>query len=310
MFENVLVTISSEYFSDSAIKRAVQLSKHFGSKITILYVVEEKVMEMMNSSLEYTMTHQEREKTEDKVVEEIKDRAREIFFEKAEKIADKQDIKITSWEIKQGKYTDTILDFCKEKEEKIDLIVMSFERATLLDYEIFEWISPPLWIEKNGRDIKKIIAFPSNLTFNLRLPAITFDLAEKLDAQLYLEYIVDETRKHSVSMEEKPEEIEIGKKELTKVEKTEKTWDQLNEEGRRFLEECRENFKHRLKGLHCHRNTGSLEKLIVKAAKKIDADLIVLGREQKKDRRVLGMFKRKIKREIIEDIPCPILLLG
>ncbi len=167
MFENILVTISSEYFSDSAIKRAVELSKRFGSKITILYVVEEKVMQMMNSSLEYTMTHEEREKTEDKVVEEIKDRAREMLFEKAEKIANKQDIKITSWEIKQGKYTDTILDFCKEREEKIDLIVMSFERATLLDYEIFEWISPPPMDREKWEGYKKnnSLSFKSNFQF-------------------------------------------------------------------------------------------------------------------------------------------------
>lgn len=308
MFENILVTISSEYFSDSAIKRAVELSKRFGSEITLLYVVEEKVMEMMNSSLEYTMTYEEREKTEDKVVGGIKNRAKDIFFEKAAKIAGKEDIKITSKEIEQGKYTDTILNFCRDKEEKIDLIIMSFERATLLDYEIFDWISPPLWIEKNGKAINKIIAFPSNLTFNLKLPAITFDLAERLDSELFLEYIVDETRKHSVSIED--EEVEIGKKELDKVEKKEKTWSQLDEDARRFLNECEENFKDRLKGLHCFKSKGSLEKLIVEKAREVDADLIVLGREQKKDRRVLGMFKRKIKQEIIEGIPCPILLLG
>lgn len=309
MFENILVTISSEYFSDSAIKRAVELSKRFGSEITLLYVVEEKVMEMMNSSLEYTMTYEERGKTEDKVVGGIKDRAKDIFFEKAEKIARKKDVEITSKEIKQGKYTDTILNFCRDREEeKIDLIIMSFERATLLDYEIFDWISPPLWIEKNGKAINKIIAFPSNLTFNLKLPQIIFDLGERLDSELFLEYIVDETHKHSVSMVD--EEVKIGQKELNKVEKKRKSWSQLDEDARRFLNECEENFKDRLKGLHCFKSKGSLEKLIVERARAVDADLIVLGREQKKDRRVLGMFKRKIKKEIIEEIPCPILLLG
>ncbi|MFQ6033954.1 MAG: universal stress protein, partial [Candidatus Bipolaricaulia bacterium] len=75
MMGKILVTVSSEYFSEEAIRRAARLTGQFKGELTLLYIIEGKVLKMIDRASEYALTAEERGWTEEQVAEEIRGRA-------------------------------------------------------------------------------------------------------------------------------------------------------------------------------------------------------------------------------------------
>ena len=61
--ERILVTVSSEYFSEEAIRRAAYLAGRFKAELTLLYVIEGKVLKVIihillpGQSIDQAATH-------------------------------------------------------------------------------------------------------------------------------------------------------------------------------------------------------------------------------------------------------------
>jgi len=270
MVKKILVTVSSEYFSEEAIRRAAYLAAQFRGELTLLYIIEGRVLKVIDRASEYALTAEERGWTEEQVTEEIRGRAEGMLFERAVLIAAEEGTRISNWEIEQGEYAEEILNFCKR--ERVDLIVMSFERATLLDYRVLDWPTPPIWVERGKGKIRRILALPSNLSDNERLLQMALEFAHKLGAELYIEYIVDPAARGHC-----PSEIEG-----------------LDREGQEFLARCREE------GLSCHLSQGHLERLASAQAREYQADLLIFGK-------LLECYRRGLKRRIIASSPCAVL---
>lgn len=272
MVEKILVTVSSEYFSEEAIRRAAYLAGQFRGELTLLYIIEGKVLKMIDRASEYALTAEERGWTEEQVADEIRDRAKGMLFERAALLAAEEGVRIGRWEIEQGGYAEEILNFCKR--ERVDLIVMSFERTTLLNYRVLDWPTPPIWVEKGGGEIRRVLALPSNLSSNERLPQMALEFAHKLGAELYIEYIVDPAARGHC-----PPEIEG-----------------LVREDQEFLTRCRE------KGLSCRLSQGRLERLTPTHAREYGADLLIFGE-------LPECSRRGLKQRIMVNSPCSVLFL-
>jgi nucleotide-binding universal stress UspA family protein len=267
---SILVTVSSEYFSEEAIRRAAYLAARFEGELTLLYIIEEKALRMIDRASEYALTAEERGWTEERVAEEIRGRAEGMLFERAALLAAEEGVRIDRWEIEQGEYAAEILNFCKR--QRVDLIVMSFERTTLLDYRVLDWATSPIWVEKGDSEIRRILALPSNLSANERLLQVALEFARKLDAEFYMEYIVDPPRALS------------GRRAL----------EELTREGQKFLARCQEE------GLSCRLSQGRLERLATAYAREYRADLLIFGE-------LLEGSRRSLKQRIMANSPCSVL---
>ena len=73
--------------------------------------------------------------------------------------------------------------------------------------------------------------------------------------------------------------------------------------GQNFVEKMRE------KGVNSRLVKGSLEKETVKAAESIGANLVIVGREQKK-KNILGLPVKNVKRKIAEKCKYSILFIN
>lgn len=274
----ILVTVSSEYFSEEAIRRAAYLAARFRGELTLLYIIEERALQMIDRAAEYAMTSEERGWTEGQVAEEIRDRAQGMLFERAAFLAAEEGTRIDRWEIEQGEYAEEILNCCKRQQ--VDLIVMSFTRTTLLDYRVLDWATPPIWVEKGKGDqeIRRILALPSNLSANEELRWIAPEFAQRLEAELHMEYIVDPLRHLA------------GHRAL----------EEKAREGREFLDRCREEFQSRVERLSCNLTQGRLERLALSHAREYKADLLIFGEIQN---------RRGLKQRIMTGSPCSVLFV-
>lgn len=268
MVKKILVTVSSEYFSEEAIQRAAYLAGQFRGELTLLYIIEGKVLKMIDRASEYALTAEERGRTEERVAEEIRGRAQGMLFERAALIAAEEGVRIGHWVIEQGEYAEEILNFCKR--ERVDLIVMSFERATLLGYRVLDWPTPPIWVEKGDGEIRRILALPSNLSANEELLQVALEFARRLEAELSLEYIVDPPAR--------------GRRAL----------EGFISEGQDFLTHCQKE------GLSGRLSQGRLERLAPARAREYRADLLIFGE-------LLECSRRGLKRRIIASTPCAVL---
>jgi len=282
---SILVTVSSEHFSEGAIRRAAFLAKRFEGELTLLYIIEEAVLRMIDRTAEYIMTTEEIERTEEELIEGIRGRAKEMLFERAALLAQREGAAISRWEIEQGEYGQVILDYCKRR--RVDLIVMSFTRAALLRYAILDWDSPPIWVEKDGLKMKmkmgveRILALPSSLSPNRKLPGIALEFARRLGAELYMEYVLDPASGD----------------------------DRALREGEEFLRRCERELRPKLPGLGltCALLRGRLERVALTRARELQADLLILGEELEPPGG--WPFRREIRQRVLAGSPCSLLFV-
>ncbi len=285
MFTKILIAISSEFMSEGPVKRAAQLAEKFNSEVKLLYIIEEKVLETMDKVADGVQTYQEREKIKKNISENHGARSGEMVLKKFEEILKKKGMNAKK-KIVRGEFSEIIKR--ETEKEKSNLIIMGFKRSCLLSYRLFQELDIPIWIESNEK-LKKILAVCTNLAPNEKVPEISMALAKSHNAELSMMYVIDTTDRIVVDKNLR----RSGKKNIQTLVK----------EGNKFMENMEK------KGVKTDVVIGSLEKLIREREKKIKANLIIIGREQKK-RRILGFYCRNPRLKIAEKTKNSILYVN
>jgi len=209
-----------------------------------------------------------------------------IIFEDAKKFFDRKNIAFDGKVVK-GEFSDAIKDEIGRGE--YDLILMGFEKECLLHYRILESSDIPIWIESAAEGREVILAVCSNLAPNQKVPEISIELSRTLGWELCMLYVVD--TQDSVEVDE------MGRRSGRKSE------EELISAGKSFLEEMAK------KGIKASMTKGILEKETIKAAKKIGAGLVVVGREQKKTG-IMGLSFKTVKKKLVEKCNYSILFVN
>ncbi len=267
MFKNILVPISSEFYPKQVLKRSLYLSQKFKSKLTFLYIIEDKLLEETDQLVDSYLSDFELTQTKKEIIKAKKISADEIVFKDASNFF--KDKKVDFKEkVKKGEFTPIILSELKKKN--YDLILMGFEKECRLKYRLLDQVELPVWIEAKS-DSRKILAVTSNLTPNKKVTKMSMKLSKKLGWSLDIIYVVD---KEDTSVVD-----EKGKRS------TKKTENDLVMIGSSFLNKIEK------KGVRIKMIKGKIEKETIKTAENINANLVVIGKEEKKK----GMFGLPVK---------------
>lgn len=285
MFKNILIPISSEFYSKSVIDRSAFLAQKFNSNVDLLYIIEEKTLSQADKLSDSYRTSHEKSETKKDIIKTKVRSADNIIFDDAYYIF--KNLKITFNEkIRGGEYSDIIKSELKNKP--YDLIIMGFEKECILNYRLIEEVDIPIWIETNHKS-EQILAVCSNLAPNKKVPDISIRLSEIFGWNLKILYIVD--TEDTVQVDENG------------IRSTKKTKNNLINIGEYFIHDLRK------KGFDVKLVSGSLDKQAIKVAEEINANLIIIGREQKK-KGILGLPVKNIKRKIIEKCDYSLLLVN
>jgi len=286
MFKHILIPVSSEFYPREVLERGGFLASKFQSIITMVYIIEEKTLDQADKQSDTLRTHYNRAETKKGIVREQIRAADTIIFNDAKYFFKKKGITLNE-KIVKGEFSSVISnEICRNK---YDLILMGFEKGCILNYKIFDSSDIPIWVESKISGGKRILAVCSNLAPNQKVPDISMKLAESLGWYLYMLYVVD-----------KEDSVEVDARGARSSKMSEK---RLMFKGSNFVEKMRK------KGITANIVAGSLEKETVKAAANIQANLVIVGREQKK-KRILGLPVKSIKRKIAEKCGYSILFIN
>jgi nucleotide-binding universal stress UspA family protein len=275
MFKNILIPISSEFYTKEVLERSANLAEKFGSMITLIYIIEEKTLNQTDKVADGYLPHAARVETKRAIIKEQKHTADAIVFKDAKLYFSKRDIPLEE-HVVRGEFSTVVKQEIGKK--KYDLIVMGFEKECMLNYRLLDEVNIPIWVESDSGN-NMILAVCSNLAPNMKVPEMSLHLAKLLGSQLHMLYVVD--TQDSVVVDAR------GNRS------PHKPVDELVAHGRRFASEMRE------KGVDVQVVTGSLERETLRAAEDVSASLVIVGREQKKHT-MLGVPVKSTKRKMAE----------
>ena len=285
MFKDILIPVSSEFYTKKILERGVFLAEKFKSTANVVYIIEEKTLNQTGKLSGAFRTHYDIAETKKEIIRERIRTADNIIFEDARFLFKNKGIPFEE-KTARGEFSSVIKNEIEKKE--YDLILIGFEKGCILNYRLLDEVDIPIWIESNGES-KSILAVCSNLAPNQKVPEVSVKLAESLGWDLHILYVVD--------VEDSVEVDERGRRSSKKPEKV------LIFKGEHFVEEMRK------KGVDASIVIGSLEKETAKAAKNIRANLVIVGREQKK-KGILGLPVKSIKRKMAEKCRHSILFIN
>jgi len=285
MFKNILIPISSEYYSKGVLERSVFLAEKFKSTINLVYIIETKTLNQTDRLTDSHRTHYEIDETKNEIIRKQKLAADNIIFDEAKHVFKNKNISFEE-KIVEGEFSDVIKSEIVKKE--YDLILMGFEKECILNYRLLDDINIPVWVESKNEN-KSILAICSNLAPNQKVPAMSLKLSEALDWDLHMIYVVD--IKDNVQVDEQG--IRSDKKQ------------------ERDLVFCGQNFVEEIKNksIDIKLVKGDLEKETLKAAERINPSLVIVGREQKK-KGILGLPVKNIKRKLAEKCDYSLLFVN
>ena len=190
MFNKILLPLSSEYYPELAVKRALDIAQKFKSELTMEYIFEEKVIEKINevSSGAVTQCSLEEMAEDVKNVEVASEST--VIFEEIENLAKGKGIQIHK-QIHSGHLSEEIIDCIKD--HGINLIITEFHKDLLSKYRILYDSPVAIWLENSGKRINSIDGILTNLSPNKLVPNAAFYLSKKLDLPLHLYYVLDTT---------------------------------------------------------------------------------------------------------------------
>lgn len=285
MFKNILVPISSEYYSKEVLERTAFLAEKFNSKINLIYIIEEKVLNQTDKLSNAYRTPHEIAETKKDIIREHKLAADNIVFDDANYFLKRKQIPLEE-KIIEGEFSKVVKSETLKKD--YDLILMGFEKECFLNYRLLDELDIPIWIQSKSEG-KSILSVCSNLAPNQKVPNISIKLSELLGWSLNMLYIVD--YEDSVQVDKN------GKRSNKKPEKA------LLFNGQNFVNEMKN------KGINIELVKGGLEKATLKAAEKINPNLIILGREQKK-KGILGLPVKHLKKKLAEKCKYSLLFVN
>ncbi len=285
MFKNILVPISSEYYSKEVLERTAFLAEKFNSTINLIYIIEEKVLNQTDKLSNAYRTPHEIAETKKDIIREHKLAADNIVFDDANYFLKRKQIPLEE-KIIEGEFSKVVKRETDKKD--YDLILMGFEKECFLNYRLLDELDIPIWIQSKSEG-KSILSVCSNLAPNQKVPDISLKLSELLGWSLNMLYIVDN--------EDNVQVDKNGKRSDKKPERA------LLFNGQNFVNEMKN------KGINIKLVTGSLEKVTLKAAEEINPNLIIVGREQKK-KGILGLPVKHLKRKLAEKCKYSLLFVN
>lgn len=285
MFQNILVPISSEYYSKDVIKRSSFLATKFTGTVHLLYVIEEKPLDEMERRTDTHLTHYNRTETHQDVLNQQRKTADNLIFQDAQHRLHKKNVNMDTT-IMKGEFSSVVSTEIEKKQ--YDLVLMGYERGCMIDYRLINDIDIPVWIESGGHH-RSILAVCSNLAPNQKVPEISLDLAKELDWKLKMIYVTD--------IEDNVKVDENGNRSKPKP------IHELLFARQEFIENMQE------KGVAVKTVKGSLQKESIREARKMKAGLVIIGREQKK-RGKLGLPIRKVKQKMVDRCKYSLLFIN
>ncbi len=285
MFENILIPVSSEFYSKKILERSVFLAERFKSTINLVYIIEEKTLHQTDKISDSFRTHYNRLETSNDIIKKSRLRVDNIILNDAKFFLKNKEIPFKE-KIVEGEFSNVVkreLD-----ENNYDLVLMGFEKGCILNYRLLDEVNAPIWIESEGEG-KSILAVCSNLAPNQKVPEFSVKLSKDLGWDLHMLYVID--------MGDSVEVDETGQRSDRKSEKD------LIFIGENFVEKMGE------KGVNVRLVKGSLEKETVKAAEDIGANLVIVGREQKK-KNIFGLPVKNVKKKMAEKCRYSILFVN
>jgi nucleotide-binding universal stress UspA family protein len=285
MFKNILIPISSEFYSKHVLQQSVFLAEKFGSKLNLVYIIEEKTLAQADRMSDAYRTHFEIEETKNEIINKQKQTADNIIFNDAKFFFKNKKIHFEE-KIVEGEFSEVIK---KEIEKKAyDLILMGFAKGCILNYRLLEEVNIPVWVEGKTEG-KSILAICSNLAPNQKVPDVSIKLSKKLGWDLHMLYVIDVE-----------DNVQVDENCIRSDKKPQRD---LYFSGQYFVREMKD------KGINIELVKGNLEKETAKAADSIKPNLIVVGREQKK-KGALGLPVKNVKKKIAEKCEYSILFVN
>jgi len=285
MFDNVLIPISSEFYSRDVLKQSISLVHTLKSKIHVMYIIEKKTLMKSEERMDSYRTSYETNVLQQAVVDDQKQMADTVVFEDAKQFLSKHNILVEE-NIVEGEFSDAIADELQKHD--YDLILMGFGKRCSLRYRLFYQCNIPIWVV-SGSEKRSILAVCSNLAPNQKVPEISKQLSQMFNWPLHLLYVVDP--KDPVHVDR------YGKRSAKQ------SLDGLIAEGSSFIKEQQKQ------GIQASIVVGSLEKETLKAAESHAANLIIVGREQK-HHSLFDFSSKSTKRKIAENCKYSVLFVN
>ena len=285
MFGNILVPVSSEFYSKKIIERSIFLAEKFKSTIDLVFIIEEKTLNQTDKISDSFRTHYSRLETSNDIIIKSRLKANNLILDDVKLLLKNKEISFKE-KIVEGEFSSVVK---RELDERsYDLVLMGFEKGCILNYRLLEDLNVPIWVESSSES-RSILAVCSNLAPNQKVPDISVKLSEALGWDLQMLYVVDIG--DSVEVDER------GERSGRKSE------EDLIFAGENFVEKMKDE------GVDTRLVKGGLEKETVKAAEIIGANLVIVGREQKK-KNILGLPVKNIKKKIAEKCRYSILFVN
>jgi len=285
MFGNILVPVSSEFYSKKIIERSIFLAEKFKSTIDLVFIIEEKTLNQTDKISDSFRTHYSRLETSNDIIRKSRLKANNLILDDVKLLLKNKEISFKE-KIVEGEFSSVVK---RELDERsYDLVLMGFEKGCILNYRLLEDLNVPIWVESSSES-RSILAVCSNLAPNQKVPDISIKLSEALGWDLQMLYVVDIG--DSVEVDER------GERSGRKSE------EDLIFAGENFVEKMKDE------GVDTQLVKGGLEKETVKAAEIIGANLVIVGREQKK-KNILGLPVKNIKKKIAEKCRYSILFVN
>ncbi len=284
VFGNILIPISSEFYSKGVLEKGAFLAGCFGSRVTIVYIIEEKTLTQTERRSEMFRTRFEKEETKKGIITSQTQTANVIIFFDAKTVFKEKNI-IPNFKIVEGEFSTVIAQ--EVSAQHFDVVLMGYTKEGLLKYRIFDEIAIPLWIVGSPGD-RRMLAVCSNLTPNQKIPEISFRLAQCFNWDLHLMYIVDTGE--PVTFDESAQRF------------VKKSVSELLDAGQRFVDAMGK------KGIAAQLMTGGFQEITLHTAKQLNAGLVVMGQEQKRDD-ILGFPVKSMSHRIVEKSKYSMLFL-
>jgi nucleotide-binding universal stress UspA family protein len=285
LFQNIFVPISSEFYPPAVFQVSALLARASHGTVTSVYVYEKRIFDEVERVSDTFLSHYDMDKTEQELREEHLRQAEHIAFEDATAFFRKRDIPLQT-SVVEG----TFLEIVKQEitRHQYDLVVMGFEKERYFDYRLLSEIPIPLWIEA-GKGKNSILAVCSNLAPNKKVPPVSMQLSELLGWTLHMMYIIDTE-----------DAIEVDE---TGVRMEQKTLSELQRKALDFITLMKQ------KGVEVQLVQGSFERETLKEANRLQAGVVVIGREQKQQG-MLGLPVKDSKRKLLRHCKCSLLFLN